>query len=152
MQQTIRPAGRLSGVLSLPGDKSISHRALMLSGIAFACGIVAGLAVALVRTSGNRVLERAASGYISLFQGTPLLMQLFVIYYGLALIGLQLDAWVAVTIGFTGSKGKALGEFCDHLFVSPSDDTPVVQQIHLTAAHAICDEIEQAMMRGVAGK
>jgi D-sedoheptulose 7-phosphate isomerase len=56
------------------------------------------------------------------------------------------------TIGFTGTKGKTLGEFCDHLFVSPSDDTPVVQQIHLTAAHAICDEIEQAMMRGAAGK
>jgi D-sedoheptulose 7-phosphate isomerase len=55
-----------------------------------------------------------------------------------------------VTVGFTGAEGKALGEFCDHLFVSPSDDTPVVQQIHLTAAHAICDEIEQAMMRGVA--
>jgi D-sedoheptulose 7-phosphate isomerase len=57
-----------------------------------------------------------------------------------------------VTIGFTGTKGKTLGEFCDHLFVSPSDDTPVVQQIHLTAAHGICDEIEQAMMRGDAGK
>jgi len=57
-----------------------------------------------------------------------------------------------VTIGFTGAKGKTLGEFCDHLLVSPSDDTPVVQQIHLTVAHAICDEIEQAMMRGVAGK
>ena len=49
-------------------------------------------------------------------------------------------------------KAKPCGDFCDHLFVSPSDDTPVVQQIHLTAAHAICDEIEQAMMRGVKGK
>jgi D-sedoheptulose 7-phosphate isomerase len=57
-----------------------------------------------------------------------------------------------VTIGFTSTKGKTLGELCDHLLVSPSDDTPVVQQIHLTAAHGICDEIEQAMMRGVAGK
>jgi D-sedoheptulose 7-phosphate isomerase len=52
-----------------------------------------------------------------------------------------------VTIGFTGIKGKAMGEFCDHLLVSPSDDTPVVQQIHLTALHAICDEIEQTLMR-----
>ena len=52
-----------------------------------------------------------------------------------------------VTIGFTGAKGDALGEHCDHLFVSPTDDTPVVQQIHLTALHGICDEIEQAMMR-----
>jgi D-sedoheptulose 7-phosphate isomerase len=52
-----------------------------------------------------------------------------------------------VTIGFTGSKGEALGAFCDHLLVSPSDDTPVIQQIHLTVAHGICDEIEQALMR-----
>ena len=52
-----------------------------------------------------------------------------------------------VTIGFTGLKGEALGALCDHLFVSPSDDTPVVQQIHLTIAHGICDEIEQTMMR-----
>src|SRR6202795_2971818 len=40
-----------------------------------------------------------------------------------------------VTIGFTGSKGQALAAFCDHLLVSPSDDTPVIQQIHLTVAH-----------------
>jgi D-sedoheptulose 7-phosphate isomerase len=52
-----------------------------------------------------------------------------------------------VTIGFTGSKGEALGALCDHLLISPSDDTAVVQQIHLTVAHAICDEIEQTMMR-----
>lgn len=52
-----------------------------------------------------------------------------------------------VTIGFTGSTGEALGALCDHLFVAPSDDTPVVQQIHLAAAHGIGDEIEQTMMR-----
>ena len=52
-----------------------------------------------------------------------------------------------VTIGFTGTKGEALGAVCDLLFVSPSDDTPVVQQIHLTVAHGICDEVEQTMMR-----
>jgi D-sedoheptulose 7-phosphate isomerase len=52
-----------------------------------------------------------------------------------------------VTVGFTGANGEALGALCDHLLVSPSDDTPVIQQIHLTVAHAICDEIEQALMR-----
>jgi D-sedoheptulose 7-phosphate isomerase len=57
-----------------------------------------------------------------------------------------------VTIGFTGSKGEALGTLCDHLLVAPSDDTPVIQQIHLAVAHGICDEIEQALMRGGARK
>jgi len=57
-----------------------------------------------------------------------------------------------VTIGFTGSKGQALGALCDHLLVAPSDDTPVIQQIHLAIAHGICDEIEQTMMREASRK
>jgi D-sedoheptulose 7-phosphate isomerase len=57
-----------------------------------------------------------------------------------------------VTVGFTGAGGEALGALCDHLLVSPSDDTPVVQQIHLAAAHGICDEIEQTLMREAAKK
>jgi D-sedoheptulose 7-phosphate isomerase len=51
-----------------------------------------------------------------------------------------------ITIGFTGAKGAALGVACDHLLVAPSDDTPVIQQIHLAVAHGICDEVEQALM------
>jgi D-sedoheptulose 7-phosphate isomerase len=52
-----------------------------------------------------------------------------------------------VTVGFTGLNGKTLGALCDHLLVAPTDDTPVVQQIHLAVGHGICDEIEQTMMR-----
>jgi len=52
-----------------------------------------------------------------------------------------------VTVGFTGIKGEAMRAACDHLLVAPTDDTPVVQQIHLAVGHGICDEIEQAMMR-----
>jgi D-sedoheptulose 7-phosphate isomerase len=57
-----------------------------------------------------------------------------------------------VTVGFTGTKGDTLGALCDHLLISPSDDTPVIQQIHLTVAHGICDEIEQTLMREAAKK
>jgi D-sedoheptulose 7-phosphate isomerase len=49
--------------------------------------------------------------------------------------------------GLTGSKGENLRTLCDHLLVAPSDDTPVIQQIHLAVAHGICDEVEQTMMR-----
>jgi D-sedoheptulose 7-phosphate isomerase len=52
-----------------------------------------------------------------------------------------------VTIGFTGSKGENLRALCDHLLLAPSDDTPVIQQIHLAVAHGLCDEIEQSLMR-----
>jgi len=51
------------------------------------------------------------------------------------------------TIGFTGAKGTAMAASCDHLLVAPSDDTPIIQQIHLAIAHGICDAIEQALTR-----
>ena len=57
-----------------------------------------------------------------------------------------------VTVGFTGATGAAMGTDCDHLLIAPSDDTPVVQQIHLAIGHGICDEIEQTMMREAPGK
>jgi D-sedoheptulose 7-phosphate isomerase len=57
-----------------------------------------------------------------------------------------------VTIGFTGSKGENLRALCDHLLVAPSDDTPVIQQIHLAVAHGICEEVEQALMRELSKK
>ena len=83
---------------------------LILSAAGFVCGVFTGLGVALLRTSGIRLLERIAAGYIALFQGTPLLMQLFVVYYGLALYGMRLEAWMAVAIGFTLHASAYLGE------------------------------------------
>ena len=50
------------------------------------------------------------------------------------------------TVGFTGTKGESMRAACDHLFVSPTDETPVVQQIHMMAMHAICDDVEQALI------
>jgi D-sedoheptulose 7-phosphate isomerase len=52
-----------------------------------------------------------------------------------------------VTIGMTGERGERLSALCDHLLVAPSNDTPVIQQIHIAVAHGICEAIEQAMMR-----
>src|SRR5262245_6256659 len=83
---------------------------LLLSVIAFAGGMAAGLVIALARTSGLRTLEQVTAGYIAVFQGTPLLMQLFVVYFALALLGLRLEAWQAVAIGFTLHVSAYLGE------------------------------------------
>ena len=83
---------------------------LALAAIAFICGTVFGLAVALARTSECRVLERVTAGYIAVFQGTPLLMQLFVVYYALALAGLRLESWEAVATAFTLHASAYLGE------------------------------------------
>ena len=53
-----------------------------------------------------------------------------------------------ITVGFTGSKGTALAALCDHLLIAPSDDTAVIQQIHMAFAHGICEVIEQTLMHG----
>ena len=50
------------------------------------------------------------------------------------------------TVGFTGTKGESMRSLCDHVLIAPSDDTPVIQQIHMVAAHAICDDVERAVM------
>ena len=83
---------------------------IALSAIGLVLGAVAGLFIALARTSHRPFLRRLTGGYIAVFQGTPLLMQLFVTYYGLALVGLKLDAWASVAIGFTLHASAFLGE------------------------------------------
>ena len=52
-----------------------------------------------------------------------------------------------VTIGFTGTKGEAMSALCDDLLIAPSDDTAIIQQIHLAVGHAICEAIEHAMIQ-----
>jgi polar amino acid transport system permease protein len=83
---------------------------IALSLIAFAGGSLVGLAVALARTSNSRFMRRAAIGYIELFQDTPLLMQLFVVFFGANVLGFQVDAWTAVSIGLTLYGSAFLGE------------------------------------------
>ncbi|MFK0386254.1 amino acid ABC transporter permease [Rhizobium sp. RM] len=83
---------------------------LALTIIGFIGGGVFGLCVALARTAESPLAQRVTTGYIAVFQGTPLLMQLFVVYYGVALAGLNVDAWIAVAIAFTLHASAFLGE------------------------------------------
>ncbi len=50
-----------------------------------------------------------------------------------------------IAIGFTGTPGAGMGNLCDALLVAPSDETAIIQQIHITAAHAICGLVERAL-------
>jgi D-sedoheptulose 7-phosphate isomerase len=49
------------------------------------------------------------------------------------------------TVGFTGTAAgaSAMRELCDLVLAAPTDDTPMIQQIHITAAHAICELVER---------
>lgn len=83
---------------------------VLLSLVAFACGGVVGLAVTLARVSPVPVLRRAAMLYIELFQGTPLLMQLFVIFFALPLVGVETTPWAAAAVALTLFTSAYLAE------------------------------------------
>jgi len=83
---------------------------LLLSAIAFIGGGIAGLGVALARTAPPAWLRQAAAGYIQLFQGTPLLMQLFLVFFGSTMLGTGIDPLVAAAIALTLNAAAFLGE------------------------------------------
>lgn len=76
----------------------------------FAIGLILALGVALMRISANRVLSAIARAYISVIRGTPLLVQLFVIFYGLPSIGIVVDPWPAAIIAFSLNVGGYAAE------------------------------------------
>lgn len=74
---------------------------VLLSLIAFAGGGLVGLALLLARIARWPGAVRGVAVYVQLFQGTPLLMQLFLAYFGLALLGLEVSAWFAAALALT---------------------------------------------------
>ena len=76
----------------------------------FALGLAIALVVALARISGIRLLSALARFYISIIRGTPLLVQLFVIFYGLPSIGVLLDPWPSAVIAFSLNVGGYAAE------------------------------------------
>ena len=71
----------------------------------------AGLIVALTRVSHAAAVPQAlATGYIRLFQGTPLLMQIFLAYFGIRILGFSVSAWMAAALALTFHASAFLGE------------------------------------------
>jgi polar amino acid transport system permease protein len=83
---------------------------VLLSLLAFVGGGLVGLALLMSRLARLRGAERGVSIYVQLFQGTPLLMQLFLAYFGLALFGINVSAWVAAAVALTLYTSAFLAE------------------------------------------
>ncbi len=76
----------------------------------FALGLVLALVVALMRLSRVRLVSGAARVYVSVIRGTPLLVQLFVIFYGLPSVGLTISPWPSAIIAFSLNVGGYAAE------------------------------------------
>lgn len=78
--------------------------------MSFACGMVIAVVVALMRLSRKRFVSWLARAYVSVVRGTPLLVQLFVIFYGLPSIGLLIDPWPSAVVAFSINVGGYAAE------------------------------------------
>jgi polar amino acid transport system permease protein len=74
---------------------------VVLSLIAFVGGGLVGGLLLFLRLSGGPLAQRLIGLYVQLFQGTPLLMQLFLAYFGIALLGIEVSAWTAASVALT---------------------------------------------------
>ena len=81
-----------------------------LSLIAFVGGALGGLLVALGRTAENPVAQTLARSFILIFQGTPLLLQLFLVFFGAPILGVEINPWVAAGVALILNSSAFLGE------------------------------------------
>ena len=81
-----------------------------LSLIAFIGGALGGLVIALSRTSHNGVARLMSGAFIQVFQGTPLLLQLFLVFFGAPVLGLDINPWVAAGVALILNSSAFLGE------------------------------------------
>lgn len=106
----------------------------------FAFGLVLALLVALLRLSPNAILSGIGRFYVSVIRGTPLLVQLFVIFYGLPSIGVKLDPWPSAIIAFSLNVGGYAAEIIRAAILS-------VPKGQWEAGHTIGMSRPQALLR-----
>jgi His/Glu/Gln/Arg/opine family amino acid ABC transporter permease subunit len=83
---------------------------LRLAMSALAIGLVVGLLVALARMSPQQWIKRCAVAYVELFRGTPALVQLFILYFGLTAVGIEFSSFQAAMIGLGLNASAYLSE------------------------------------------
>ena len=85
-------------------------KTLPLTAISFVLGLVLALFLALARISKIRPLSLLARGYISVIRGTPLLVQLFIVFYALPQLNIVIDPFPAAVIAFSLNVGGYAAE------------------------------------------
>ena len=81
-----------------------------LAVISFIFGVGIAVITALARLSNNSILRFIFGFYVWIFRGTPLLVQLFIVFYGLPSVGVTLDVWTCATIAFSLNVGAYASE------------------------------------------
>ena len=95
---------------ALPLFWALLKMTIPLTLISFALGMVLALITALARISKNRILNGIFFLYVWVFRGTPLLVQLFIVFFGLPSVGIQMDALTAAILTFSLNTGAYASE------------------------------------------
>ena len=83
---------------------------LPLTAISFSLGLLIAVLTAIARIANIKILKQLSEFYIWIFRGTPLLVQLFIVYFGLPIVGVTLDVWSAAIITFSLNIGAYASE------------------------------------------
>jgi len=83
---------------------------IKITALAVMIGIALGTILGLARVSKSKWLKNIAKSYIEFFRGTPLLIQLFILYYGLPSVGIKLPPYFAAVLGLGLNSGAYVGE------------------------------------------
>lgn len=109
-----------------------------LSLLSFALGLAIAVLVALMRISGRRWLAAPARAYVSLIRGTPLLVQLLVVFYGLPEVGVTLDPWPTAILAFSLNVGGYAAEVVRAAILSvPRGQWEAAHMIGMTRRQAL---------------
>lgn len=108
--------------------------------ISFIIGVFIALMTALVQTAKIPILKQLARFYVWIIRGTPMMVQLFVVYFGLPSIGVRIPAFPSAVIVFSLS----VGAYCSETIRAAIESVPVGQ---LEAAYCVGMSYPQAMIR-----
>lgn len=87
-----------------------AYYTLLITIVSMFFGLLIGLVIAIARLKGNRFISTLAKGYVSIIRGTPILVQIFIVYYGLPDFGITLGPLTAAYISLSINIGAYLSE------------------------------------------
>ncbi|MEK8129024.1 amino acid ABC transporter permease [Paenibacillus filicis] len=110
-----------------------AYYTLLITIVSMFFGLIIGIVVAIARLKGNRLIRNLARGYVSIIRGTPILVQLFIIYFGLPDYGVTLGPLTAAFISLSINIGAYLSEtFRGAILSVPKGQTEAAQSLGLT--------------------
>lgn len=132
---------RIIGILSdsfFPILKAGIQFTIPLTLITFVLGLILAFFIAIARLSNMKGLNAAAKFYVWIFRGTPLLVQIFILFYGLPSMGITLDPFPAAVIAFTLNKGAYSSEIIRAAILSiPKGQWEAAFSIGMTKSQAM---------------